>query len=68
MGQHSQLHQRNRAALTDKFKLVAPNRGPWQVYDIRDRTEQNNLAPRHKALVEQLSEQYRKWAQETHAE
>ncbi|WP_418173839.1 sulfatase/phosphatase domain-containing protein, partial [Akkermansia sp.] len=61
-------HQRNRAALTDKFKLVAPNRGPWQVYDIRDRTEQNNLAPRHKALVEQLSEQYRKWAQETHAE
>ena len=61
-------HQRNRAALTDKFKLVSPNRGPWQVYDIRDRTEQNNLAPQHKALVEQLSGQYRKWAQETHAE
>lgn len=61
-------HQRNRAALTDRFKLVAPNRGPWQVYDIRDRTEQNNLAPSHKDLVEQISAQYKQWARETHAE
>lgn len=61
-------HQRNRAALTSQFKLVAPNRGPWQVYDIRDRTEQKNLASRHQTLVEQLSAQYRKWAAENHAE
>lgn len=61
-------HQRNRAALTSQFKLVAPNRGPWQVYDIRDRTEQNNLASKHQTLVEQLSAQYRKWAAENHAE
>gem|GEM_PF-4187972 len=47
---------------------MAPNRGPWQVYDIRDRTEQNNLASRHQTLVEQLSAQYRKWAAENHAE
>lgn len=53
-------HQRNQAALTSQFKLVAPNRGPWQVYDIRDRTEQKNLASRHQTLVEQLSAQYRK--------
>lgn len=38
-------HQRNRAALTSQFKLVAPNRGPWQVYDIRDRTEQKIWHP-----------------------
>lgn len=61
-------HQRNRAALTSQFKLVAPNRGPWQVYDIRDRTEQKNLASRHQPLIEQLSAQYRKWAEENHAE
>ena len=47
---------------------VAPNRGPWQVYDIRDRTEQKNLASRHQTLVEQLSAQYKKWAAEYHAE
>lgn len=61
-------HQRNRAALTDQFKLVAPNRGPWQVYDIGDRTEQHDMADRHQPLVEQISEQYRKWAAENHAE
>lgn len=61
-------HQRNRAALTDQFKLVAPNRGPWQVYDIGDRTEQHNVASRHQPLVEQLSAQYQKWAAENHAE
>lgn len=61
-------HQRNRAALTSQFKLVALNRGPWQVYDIRDRTEQNNLASRRQTLVEQLSAQYRKWAAKNHAE
>lgn len=61
-------HQRNRAVLTDRFKLVAPNRGPWQVYDIRDRAEQHDLAPKQKALVEQLAAQYKKWARQTHAE
>lgn len=61
-------HQRNRAALTDQFKLVAPNRGPWQVYDIRDRTEQKDLAPQHQTLIEQISAQYKKWAAENHAE
>lgn len=61
-------HQRNRAAMTSKFKLVAPNRGPWQVYDIRDRTEQNNLASKYQSLVQQLAAQYKKWASETHAE
>lgn len=61
-------HQRNRAALTNQFKLVAPNRGPWQVYDIKDRTEQKNLAPRHQPLIEQISAQYKKWAAENHAE
>lgn len=61
-------HQRNRAVLTDKFKLVAPNRGPWQVYDIRDRTEQHNIASQQRPLVERLDIQYKKWAAETHAE
>lgn len=61
-------HQRNRAALTDRYKLVAPNRGPWQVYDIRDRTEQNNLAPAQKTLVEQIASEYRRWAADTNAE
>lgn len=61
-------HQRNRAVLTNRFKLVAPNRGPWQVYDIRDRAEQHDLAPKQKALVEQLAAQYKKWARQTHAE
>ncbi len=61
-------HQRNRAALTDKFKLVSPNRGAWQVYAIEDRTEQNNLAQQHKPLVQKISDEYKAWAQSVHAE
>ena len=61
-------HQRNRGALTSQFKLVAPNRGPGQVYGIRGRTEQKNLASRHQPLVELSSAPYRKGAAENHAE
>lgn len=61
-------HQRNRAILTDKFKLVAPNRGPWQVYAIQDRTEQKNLSQNNKPLIEQLHRQYEIWAKENNVE
>lgn len=61
-------HQRNRAIMTDRFKLVSPNRGPWEVYDIQDRTEQKNLASEHKPLIEQLDKKYQDWAKANHVE
>ncbi len=61
-------HQRNRAALTDKFKFVSPNRGPWQVYAIEDRTEQHDLASSQKPLVQKISGEYETWAKSVNAE
>lgn len=61
-------HQRNRAIMTDQFKLVSPGRGPWQVYSIQDRTEQHNKAADNKPLIERLTAQYAAWARKNHVE
>jgi arylsulfatase A-like enzyme len=57
-------HEGNRAVIRGgKWKLVARNDEPWELYDLAsDRTELNNLAAREPALVQQLSTRYEAWA------
>ena len=45
-------HEDNRAVRDGNWKLVALRGGPWELYDLEtDRTELNNLAPRHPDIV-----------------
>jgi arylsulfatase A-like enzyme len=56
-------HEGNRAARDGKWKLVAIQGGPWELYDIDiDRTEMKNLAQQHPAIVARLAEAWNNWA------
>lgn len=58
-------HQGNRAVRQGKWKLVALDDQPWELYDFTDdRTEIRNLANRHSAKVIELSDAWKKWAAE----
>jgi arylsulfatase len=49
-------HEGNRAVRDGKWKLVAKENKPWELYDMeRDRTETNNLAEKQPKLVQQLA-------------
>ncbi len=54
-------HIGNRALRMGDWKLVATDRSPWELYDLRDdRSESKNLAAEH---PEKVSELDRVWAQ-----
>ena len=56
-------HQGNRAVRKGKWKLVALDDQPWELYDVSlDRIECNDLSARHPGLVRQLSEKWDEWA------
>ena len=56
-------HQGNRAIRLGKWKLVAANREPWELYDMeRDRTELDDLAGEYPDRVEELAQQWEAWA------
>ncbi|MBX7075375.1 MAG: arylsulfatase [Pirellulales bacterium] len=56
-------HEGNRALRSGNWKVVAPFRGAWELYDLAaDRTETNNLAAAQPERVEQLAEQWQAWA------
>lgn len=60
-------HEGNRAVRLQKWKLVARNGRPWELYDTEtDRTEQNNLAAAHPERVEEMSNLYDAWAKRCH--
>lgn len=48
-------HEGNRAIRVGDWKLVAPARGAWELYDLaQDRGESSNLAARHPEKVREL--------------
>jgi len=56
-------HEGNRAVRLGKWKLVAQNRQPWELYNIEaDRTELRNLAKAEPRQVEEMSAMYADWA------
>jgi arylsulfatase len=56
-------HEGNRALRLGDWKLVAPFKGAWELYDLkRDRTEVNNLAAAQPARVKELAERWQQWA------
>lgn len=60
-------HQGNRAVRIGKWKLVAFDDEPWELYDFtEDRTEMNNLVEKHPDIATRLEEAWNLWAEENH--
>lgn len=58
-------HEGNRAVRRGKWKLVAENRGPWELYDMEaDRTETEDLMPVNPETGRRMIEMYTDWASE----
>jgi arylsulfatase len=59
-------HENNRAARRGKWKIVALDGHPWELYDIKaDRGEMHNLAAENPELVKELSSLWDAWAART---
>jgi arylsulfatase len=58
-------HEGTRAVREGRYKLTALRGESWKLYDMEhDRTELQDLAARHPALVEALSKKWDTWAAE----
>ncbi|MGE3733038.1 MAG: arylsulfatase [Blastocatellales bacterium] len=56
-------HEGNRAVRSGKWKIVAKEKQPWELYDIEtDRTELNDLATKYPDRVKEMSAQWEAWA------
>lgn len=56
-------HEGNRAVRDGKWKLVAKENKPWELYDMDvDRTETNDLAAKNPELTEQLAAKWDEYA------
>ncbi len=56
-------HEGNRALRDGKWKLVAKENQPWELYDLDvDRGEQRNLAAAESERVQKMSAQWDAWA------
>ena len=56
-------HEGNRAVRQGRWKLVARHGGDWELYDlVADRTETDDLAPRHPERVARMAAMYDAWA------
>lgn len=65
--QHEALyweHEGNRAVRTEKWKLVAEDKKPWELYDMKaDRTELHDLSAKYPDEVKKLEAMWNAWAQ-----
>ena len=61
-------HEGNRALRKGSWKLVAKGvAGPWELYDmVVDRSEQNDLAPMHQDIVNELAGEWKRIAARTY--
>jgi arylsulfatase A-like enzyme len=56
-------HEGNRAVRDGRWKLVAKENQPWELYDMeKDRGEVHDLAVKHPAKVKELATQWDAWA------
>ncbi|MDO8541074.1 MAG: arylsulfatase [Opitutaceae bacterium] len=56
-------HESNRAIRDGKWKLVAKEGQPWELYDMEnDRTEMHDLAAKEPARVKELAAKWDAWA------
>ena len=56
-------HEGNRAVRDGKWKLVARENQPWELYDMeKDRTEMNDLAKKNPSKVRELAADWDAWA------
>ncbi len=59
-------HEWNRYIRKGKWKLVALWNGDWELYDMeKDRTELNDLSDEYPQLVEELRDEWERWAWRT---
>ncbi|HBY59168.1 MAG TPA: arylsulfatase [Solibacterales bacterium] len=62
-------HEGNRAIRDGRWKLVSRHPGAWELFDLEaDRTESNNLAPRHPDRAARLAARYEQWTRRAHVE
>tara|TARA_R110000850_G_scaffold183900_15_gene309477 strand:+ start:178 stop:1803 length:1626 start_codon:yes stop_codon:yes gene_type:complete len=60
-------HQGNRAVRSGRWKLVALDDQPWELYDFTvDRTELNDLSETHPEIVKELNAAWEKWGAENY--
>lgn len=56
-------HEGNRAVREGRWKLVAKENQPWELYDMEtDRTEMHDLSAEHPEIVERLAKAWEEWA------
>jgi arylsulfatase A-like enzyme len=56
-------HESNRAVRDGKWKLVAKEGSPWELYDMeKDRTEMNDLSAAQPRVVKRLAAEWDAWA------
>ena len=56
-------HEGNRAVRDGKWKLVAKENQPWELYDMeRDRTEMHDLAAKNSQRAQEMAAQWDRWA------
>lgn len=62
-------HEGNRAVRDGRWKLVAPWREPWQLYDLRrDRTESSDVSWVYPREAERLAALWESWAEDAGVE
>ncbi len=60
-------HQGNRAVRQGRWKLVALDDQPWELYDLRtDRIESTNLAKMKPSKTSELDAKWKQWALKNH--